>query len=151
VALIRLAALLATCIAALGIITACGNPDAEKWESLISQSAQIEKELLELQAEESAFFGHNPESTLPQCAKPTWESMRKEVSGYDLVELSLELDRWLEYAEALAEGGAGRDIHFTALGHLVEIEVDVQFKRQAFDEGLETLEFLGCPVYYPWK
>jgi hypothetical protein len=151
VALIRIAALLTACLAALGLTTACGNTDAEAWESLLSKSAQVEKELQELEAEESAFFGHNPEWTLPQCARPTWERMFDEVSHVDLGDLSRELDRWQKYAEALAEGGAGRNLHFTAVGHLVEIEVDVQFKRQAFDEGLETLEFLGCPVYYPWK
>ena len=78
-ALIRIAALLTACLAALGITTACGNPDAEAWESLISKSAQVEKELQELEAEESAFFGHNPEWTLSQCARPTWERMLNEV------------------------------------------------------------------------
>ena len=77
--------------------------------------------------------------------------MLNEVSHVDPVDLSLDLDRWRKCVEALAEGGAGRDLHFTALGHLAEIEVDVQFKRQAFYKGLETLEFLGCPVYYLWK
>ena len=66
---IRLVALLTACLAALGLTTACVNPDAEEWESLISEAGQVEKELEELQAEESAFFGHNPEWTLPQCAK----------------------------------------------------------------------------------
>ena len=150
-ALIRLAVLLTACLAAFGLTAACGNPDAEAWESLISKGEQVEKELEELEAEQLAFFGHNPEWTLPQCARPTWERMIDEVSHVDLGDLSRELDRWQEYAEALAEGGAGSDLHFTALGHLVEIEVDVQFKRQAFDKGLETLEWLNCPVYYPWK
>ena len=77
--------------------------------------------------------------------------MLNEVSHVDLGDLSRELDRWQEYAEALAEGGAGRDSRFTADGHLVEIEVDVRGKRRAFDGGLETLEWLRCPVYYPWK
>ena len=98
-----------------------------------------------------AFFGHNPEWTLPQCARPTWEQMINEVSGFDLVDLSIELDRWQEYAEALAEEGAGRDIRFISSSHLVSIEVDVWAKRRAFDKGLETLEWLKCPVYYPWK
>ena len=149
--LIRIAALLTACLAALGFTTACGNPDAEAWESLISKSEQVEKELEELDAEQSAFFEHNPEWQLPQCARATWERMLNEVSHIDLGDLSRELDRWQKYAEALAEGGAGHDLHFTATGHLVEIEVDVGFKRQAFDSGLETLEFLRCPVYYPWK
>ena len=148
---IRLVALLTACLAALGLTTACGNPDAEAWESLLSKSAQVEKELEELQAEQSAFFGHNPEWTLPQCARPTWERMFDEVSHVDLGDLSRELDRWQKYAEALAEGGAGRNLHFTAVGHLVEIEVDVWGKRRAFDGGLETLELLNCRVYYPWK
>ena len=79
------------------------------------------------------------------------ESMRNEVSGVDPLDLSRGLDRWQEYAEALAEGGAGPDIRFISSSHLVEIEVAVRFKRQAFDKGLETLELLNCPVYYPWK
>ena len=149
-ALIRLAALLTACLAALGATTACGNPDAEAWESLISKGGQVEKELEELRAESSAFFENNGEWTLRQCARPTWERMFNEVSGFDLFELNLELDRWQKYAEALAEGGAGRDLHFTAVGHLVEIEVDIWGKRRAFDGGLETLEFLRCPVN-PWK
>ena len=150
VPLIRIAVLFTACLAALGPVTACGNPDAEAWESLISKGGQVEKELEQLQAEELAFFGYNSEWTLPQCARPTWGHMQNEVSGYDLFELSLELDRWQKYAEALAEGGAGSDLHFTASGHLVEIEVDVQAKRRAFDKGLETLEWLRCPVN-PWK
>ena len=150
-ALIRIAALLTVCLVALGPTTACRNPDAEAWESLISKGGQVEKELEELRAEESAFFGHNPEWTLPQCARPTWERMRNEVSGVDLLDLSGELDRWQKYAEALAEGGAGRDLRFTASGHLVSIQIDVGLRRQAFDKGLTALEFLGCPVYYPWK
>ena len=36
-------------------------------------------------------------------------------------------------------------------GERVEITIDVQDGRQAFDEGLKTLEWFGCPVYYPWK
>ena len=148
-ALIRIAALLTACLAALGPTTACGNPDAEAWKSLISKSGQVERELEELQAERFAFFEHNPEWTLPQCARPTWEHMLNEVSHVDLGDLSRELDRWQEYAEALAEGGAGHDTRFTAAGHLVEIEVDVRGKRRAFDRGLETLEWLRCPVYYP--
>ncbi len=149
-ALIRIAALLTACLAALGPTTACRNPDAEAWESLISKSGQVEKELEELRAERSAFFEYNPEWTLRRCARPTWERMFNEVSGFDLFELNLELDRWQKYAVALEEGGAEHDLHFTALGHLVEIEVDVQAKRRAFDKGLETLEFLRCPVN-PWK
>ena len=148
---IRIAALLTVCLAALGFTTACGNPDAEAWESLISKGEQVEKELEELTAEHLVFFGHNGGPTSLQCARPTLERMLNEVSHVDLGDLSWELDRWQKYAEALAEGGAERDLHFTATGHLVEIEVDLGFKRQAFDKGLETLEFLRCPVYYPWK
>ena len=77
--------------------------------------------------------------------------MFDEVSHVDPLDLSRELDRWQKYAEALAEGGAGRNLHFTAVGHLVEIEVDVWGKRRAFDGGSETLELLNCRVYYPWK
>ena len=150
-ALIRITALLTACVAVIGLTTACRNPDAEAWESLISKSGQVDKELEELSAEQSAFFGHNPEWTLPQCARPTWERMLNEVSGVDLLDLSRELDRWQKYAETLAEAGGGRDLHFTALSHLVEIEVDVRGKRRAFDGGLEILEMLRCPVYYPWK
>ena len=149
-ALIRIASLLTACLAALGPTTACRNPDAEAWESLISKGGQVEKELEELRAEQLAFFEYNPEWTLRRCARSTWERMLNEVSGFDLVDLSQELDRWQKYAVALEEGGAGRDLHFTALMHLVEIEVDVGFKRQAFDKGLETLEWLRCPVN-PWK
>ncbi len=150
-AIVRTTALLTACLAALGLATACGNPDADAWESLISKGEQVEKELEELDAEQLAFFGHNPEWQLPQCARSTWEQMLNEVSGFYLLELTRELDRWQEYAEALAEAGAGRDARFISSSHLVSIEVDVGFKRQAFDKGLETFEFLGCPIYYPWK
>ena len=145
-ALIRIAALLTVCLAALGPTTACGNPDAEAWKSLISESGQVEKELEELHGEQRAFFGKNGMSTLRQCM-PDLQGM---YSGFDLLDLSWELDRWQKYAEALAEGGAGRDLHSTARGHLVEIEVDVGHKRRAFERGLEILEFLRCPVN-PWK
>ena len=74
--LIRIAALLTACLAALGFTTACGNPDAEAWESLISKSEQVEKELEELDAEQSAFFEHNPEWQLPQCASSPSEKRR---------------------------------------------------------------------------
>ena len=77
--------------------------------------------------------------------------MLNEVSHIDLEDLSRELDRWQKYAEALAEAGAGRDTRFISSNHLVSIEVDVGFKRQAFDSGLETLELSDCPVYYPWR
>ena len=149
--LIRLAALLTVCLAALGPAAACGNPDAEAWESLISRSGQVEKELEELDWEYEVVLGHNPGSTLPQCAVPTWKRMLEEVSGIDLLDLSRDLDRWQEYAEALAEAGAGHDVRLTARIHLVEIAAAVSLKRQAFDEALETLEFIGCPIYHPWK
>ena len=145
-ALIRLATLLTACLAVLGPATACRNPDAEAWESLISKGGQVEKELEELEAEQSAFFGKNGMETLRQCM-PDLQGM---YSVFDLLDLSWELDRWQKYAVALEEGGAGRDLHFTASRHLVEIEVDVQAKRRAFDKGLETLEWLRCPVN-PWK
>ena len=137
-ALIRLAALLTATLAALGPTTACGNPDAEAWDSLISKGGQVEKELEELDSEYEVVLGHNPGWQLPRCAVPTWERMLNEVSPVDLGDLSRDLDRWQEYAQALAEAGAGSDLHFTAQMHLVEIEVDVQFKRQAFNEALET-------------
>lgn len=151
VALVRLATLLAATLTALGPTTACGNPDADAWESLISRSGQVEKELEELDWEYEVVLGHNSGSTLPQCAVPTWESMLNEVSPVDLGDLSRELDRWQEYAQALADAGAGREVQLTASWHLTEIQVDVQGKRQAFDGALETLEWLNCPVYYPWK
>ena len=149
--LIRIASLLTACLAVFGLVAACANPDADAWESLISKSEQVEKELEELEWEQTRFFGHNPEWQLPRCARPTWESMFNELSPVELGDLSRDLDRWQEYAEALAEASAGRDVRFTAGSHLVEIEVDVGIKRQAFEEGLETFEFLRCPVYYPWK
>ena len=127
-ALIRLATLLTACLTALGLTVACGNPNAEAWESLISKGKHVEKELEELQAEQLAFFGHNPEWSLPQCAKPTWERMLNEVSHVDLGDLSRELERWGEYAEALAKEGAGRDLLFTSRSHLVEIEVDYSLR-----------------------
>ena len=96
----------------------------------------MKRKLEELRAEESAFFGHNPEWTLPECARPTYEHMRNEVSGVDLLDLSMELDRWREYAEALAEGGAGRDLRFTASSHLVSIEVDVRLSPNPPKDGL---------------
>ena len=147
--LIRLAAVLTACLAAFGPSTGCANSDAEKWKSLVSKSEEVEKELEELRAEELAFFLNNPEWTLRRCARPTWEQMRSDVSGFDLLELNMELDRWQKYAEVLADAGAGSDLHFISLTHLVEIEVDVWAKRRAFDKGVETLAFLRCPVN-PW-
>ncbi len=107
VALIRRAALLTACLAALVLTTACGNPDAEAWESLIAKGGQVEKELEDLQAEHLAFFQKNGKGPVMVCARPTLERMVHEVSGFDLLDLSWELDLWQEYAEGLAEGGAG--------------------------------------------
>ena len=144
--LIRLAALLTAYLAALGPTTACGNPDAEAWESLISEGGQVEKELEALHRTQLAFFASNPKWTLRQCM-PDLQGMD---SGFGLLDLSWELDRWQTYAEALAEGGAGHDPRITAAGHLGVIKSDVWAKRQAFDRGLEFLEMLRCPVN-PWK
>ena len=92
-ALIRITAMLTVCLAALGPTIACGNPDAEAWESLISKSEQVEKELEQLQAENLAFFGYNGGSASRQCARPTLKHMLNEVGHFDLEVLSQELDR----------------------------------------------------------
>ena len=126
------------------------EPDAEAWEYHIAKGGQVEKELEDLEAEHLAFFQKNGRGPVMACARPTLERMVHEVSGFDLLDLSWELDLWQEYAEGLAEGGAGLDLQMTVAGHLAVIEGDVWAKRQAFDRWLKTLEMLRCPVN-PWK
>ena len=152
VAQIRIALLLTACLTALGPTAACGNPDAEAWESLISNGEQVENELEELDAERSSFYSSNPGWTFRQCAGPISNPLDFESIdfSFDLLDLSWELHQWREYAEALAEAGTGRDARFISSGHLAEIKVDLWDKRQAFDKGLGTIDLFGCPVN-PWK
>ena len=151
-ALIRIAALLTSCLVALGVSIACGNPDAEAWERLISDGEQVAKDLEELQEERSAFYSSNPGWTFRQCAGPISDPLDFESIdfSFDLLDLSWELDQWREYAEALTQAGTRRDARFISSGHLAKIKVDLQGKRQAFDRGFATIDFFGCPVNQ-WK
>lgn len=118
----------------------------KKWEPLIADGVRVEEELESLRTEVRNFFGRERIAVCekPISIRPIVTCMNDEVSDFDLLDLSRELNRWQKYADGLAALGAGPDLRITSAGHLASIEWKVSVRRFAFERGLRTLEFLGC-------
>ena len=118
----------------------------KKWGPLIADGVRVEEELESLRTEVRNFFGTEPIAVCekPILIRPIVTCMNDAVSGFDLLDLSRELDRWQKYADGLAALGAGPDLRITSAGHLAGIEWKVPVRRFAFERGLRTVEVLGC-------